>query len=137
LNDSLNEKPTGTVAGRTSREGRTFASTLAVGFLFVAFVMYRKHVYAVAVAALALSAISVLAGLLVPRRLQPVRRAWMKLGEVIGLVTTPILMTIVYYLILTPVAILKRLMSPRPPVRDSHWHQRPPLPPPARMERQF
>lgn len=134
---SRNETSAVVLAARTSREGRTFALTLAVGFLFVALLMYRKHLYVSCVAALALSTISLLAGLLVPRRLQPVRRAWMKLGEVIGLVTTPILMAIVYYLILTPVAILKRLITRRRPVRDSHWHQRPPLPPPARMERQF
>lgn len=125
------------LARRNSREGRIFALTLMGGFLFVAFLANRKNAHGVAVAAFSLSAISLLAALFVPRRLEPVRRAWMKLGEAIGHVTTPFLMAIVYYVILTPLGIVRRLTASRRPAKDSHWHERPPLPPAARMERQF
>jgi hypothetical protein len=119
------------------REGRIFALTVAGGFLVVALLAMRRGGYRVEAAAFSVSAIGVLAALLTPGRLGPARRAWMKLGEAIGYVTTPILMAIVYYVFLTPIAIVRRLGLQREPAKDSRWHQRPPLPPRKRMERQF
>jgi hypothetical protein len=122
--------------GRT-REGRIFALTLAGGFLFFALLAFWRGRDRVGVVASSLAAISFLAAMLVPGRLEAVRRAWMKLGDAIGYVTTPVLMAVVYYIVLTPIGLARRLVSPRTTARDSYWHRRPPLPPPARMERQF
>ena len=119
------------------REGRIFALTVAGGFLAGALLAMRRSRYRVEDAALVLSAIGVLAGLLIPGRLGPARRAWMKLGEAIGYVTTPIVMAILYYVVVTPIAITRRLAKRRKPAAESGWHQRPPLPPRERMERQF
>ena len=119
------------------REGRIFALTIGGGFLVVALLAMRRGGHRVEAAALSVSTIGVLAALLIPGRLGPARRAWMKLGEAIGYVTTPILMAIVYYAFLTPIAIVRRLVLQREPAKDSRWHQRPPLPPRKRMERQF
>jgi len=108
------------------------------GFLFITLLAYWRGAQTVATAALALAAISLLAAVFVPGRLEPARLAWMKLGEVIGHVTTPILMAIVYYAIVTPIGFVRRVATPaHRTTTDSHWHRRPPLPPPARMERQF
>jgi hypothetical protein len=122
---------------RKVRDGRIFALTLAAGFTAVALLAMRKGRNAIALPALALAVISVLAALLVPGRLEPIRTAWMKLGEGIGYVTTPIFMMIVYYAFLTPIAIMRRFTAGRPPATDSNWHRRPPPPAPQRMERQF
>lgn len=119
------------------REGRIFALTVAGGFLVVALLAMRRGGYRVEAAAFSVSAIGVLTALMIPGRLGPARRAWMKLGEAIGYVTTPILMAIVYYVFLTPIAIVRRLGLQRESAKDSRWHQRPPLPPRERMERQF
>jgi Saxitoxin biosynthesis operon protein SxtJ len=119
------------------REGRIFALTVAGGFLAVALLAMRRGRDGVEDAALALSVLGVLAALLIPGRLGPARRAWMKLGEVIGYVTTPIIMAILYYVVVTPIAIVRRLAKQRRPATESGWHQRPPLPPRERMERQF
>lgn len=119
------------------REGRIFALTVAGGFLAVALLAMRRGRDRVEDAALALSALGVLAALLIPGRLGPARRAWMKLGEAIGYVTTPIIMAILYYVVVTPIAIVRRLAKARTPATESGWHQRPPLPPRERMERQF
>jgi len=119
------------------REGRIFALTVAGGFLVVALLAMRRGGYRVEAAAFSVSAIGVLAALMIPGRLGPARRAWMKLGEAIGYVTTPILMAIVYYVFLTPIAIVRRLGLQRESAKDSRWHQRPPLPPRERLERQF
>jgi len=125
------------VARRRLREGRTFALTLAGGFLVLGFLALRKERHQAAGISFALSAVSLLAGLLMPGRLGPLRRGWMKMGEVIGLVTTPVLMAAVYYLVVTPTGMLRRFRSRRRARNGSGWHKRAPLPPASRMERQF
>jgi hypothetical protein len=119
------------------REGRIFALTVAGGFLAVALLAMLRGRHRVEDATLVLSAIGVLAALLIPGRLGPARRAWMKLGEGIGYVTTPVIMAFLYYVVVTPIAFMRRLAKQRRPATESSWHQRPPLPPRERMERQF
>jgi hypothetical protein len=120
------------------REGRIFALTVSVGFLVVALLAMRRGHYRVEAAAFSAAAAGVLAGLFIPAHLGPARRAWMMLGEAIGSLTTPIIMAVVYYFLLTPIAAVRRVAAGRKPhSTDSRWHQRPPLPPRERMERQF
>lgn len=120
------------------REGRIFALTVAAGFVTVALLAMRRGHHKIEAAAFSAAVVAVLAGLLIPARLGPAKRAWMKLGETIGYVTTPIIMAIVYYMLLTPIAAVRRLAAGRKPAaKDSGWHQRSPLPPRERMERQF
>ncbi len=92
----------------------------------------------------ALSAAFGVAGLAVPARLQPVERAWMGLAHLLSKVTTPIFMGIVYFVVLTPIAIVRRMAGGNPMTHkleaDSYWAKREPLEPEAarqRMERQF
>lgn len=121
----------------SARENRVFALSLAGGFLLVALLGYWRGRSVVAIVALSLAALAFLAGMFIPRRLDRVRRGWMKLGEAMGFVTTPIMMAIVYYVIVTPIALVRRVGAARRGVRDTSWHRREPLPPRARMERQF
>jgi Saxitoxin biosynthesis operon protein SxtJ len=121
----------------TAHDGRVFALSLAGGFLLVALLSYWRGRSAVAIVAVLLAALALLAGTFIPRRLDPVRRGWIKLGEAMGYITTPILMAIVYYLIVTPFAIARRVGAARRGGGDTYWHRREPLPPRARMERQF
>lgn len=137
INASANHKPTPQATRGKTREGRVFAFTLAGGFLFLALFANWRDGDLVAAVAASLAAVSFLAGVLIPGRLEPIERAWMKLGAAVGYITTPILMAGVYYLILTPIAVARRVTRRRRPPEDSHWHRRPPSPPPARMERQF
>jgi hypothetical protein len=118
-------------------EGRVFAFTLAAGLFVFGLLALQKDRPTVAIVGFAFAAASLLAGLLVPGRLGPLRRAWMKLGESIGAVTTPVLMAALYYLVVTPMAMLRRLRRRPLPTKTSRWHQRAPLPPASRMERQF
>ena len=55
-----------------------------------------------------------LGGLLVPGKLGPVYRAWMGLAHVISKVTTPIFMGVVYFLVITPIAVLRRTFGGNP-----------------------
>ncbi len=134
---SRSAEPANGSARRSAREGRIFALTLFGGFLVVALLAARKHNRTVEEAAGLLSAIALVAALLFPGRLERIRHAWTRLGEALGYVTTPIFMTIVYYLIFTPIAIVRRATRRREQQQGSRWHKRAPLPGAARMERQF
>jgi hypothetical protein len=119
------------------QDNRTFAITLAGGFLvFGLLALWRQRPQATVIS-FGLSIAFLFAGLLVPGQLGPLRRAWMKIGQGLSFVTTPVLMAALYYLVFTPPAMLRRLGRRRPPKKASGWHQREPLPPPSRMERQF
>jgi len=120
------------------REGRQFALTLAAGFLFVAALGYWKGADAVAFMAAGLATISLMAAAIVPGRLGPARRSWMRMGDAVGRVTTPVLLAIVYYGVVTPTALIRRLTGAEGRANaHTGWCARPPLPPPKRMERQF
>ena len=45
------------------------------------------------------------------RCLGPVQRAWMGLAHAISKVTTPIFMGVVYFLVLTPIGLLRRALG--------------------------
>ena len=43
--------------------------------------------------------------------LSPLNKAWIKFGEILGLIIAPIVMGIVYFVILTPVSLIVRLFG--------------------------
>jgi hypothetical protein len=132
ISDSAMTRP-----GREARDGRIFALTLAGGFVFLGTVAYWRGRESVSTAAFSISALSLLAAAFVPARLRTIRTAWMKIGEAIGFLTTPIMMTLIYYVVITPIALVRRAIAKPRVVRDSTWQRRPPAPPVSRMERQF
>jgi hypothetical protein len=69
-------------------------------------------------------------GILAPSALGPVNQAWMRLATVLSRFTTPIVMGVLFYLIITPVGLLMRLFKHNPLVRrstgDTFWIDRAP-----------
>jgi hypothetical protein len=114
----------------SAAEGRRFA--LPVGTALAALgglVLWRGHDMVAFGLALA-GGLLFVAGLLFPTRLGRVERAWMAMAHAISRVTTPLFMSIVYFLVLMPVGLLRRTFARNPLRRDpdgsSHWvpHQR-------------
>lgn len=72
-----------------------------------------------------------LLNLMMPVLMTPVYRLWIRVGDIIGTGVTIVLLTIVYYLMITPYAIIlrvfgKHLLPVRPDKRcDSYWVARP------------
>jgi hypothetical protein len=109
----------------TPRAGRKFACTVAAAFLvFGAIAWCRHHNVAAAVCA-CLGAVLLFAGLILPGRLTPLWRAWMGLAYAISRVTTPLFMGLVYFLIFTPMGLVKRWMGDDPLIHeagaDGYW----------------
>lgn len=104
----------GSPARLTPREGRKFAFTLAAAFgVFAALLWWRGRPTASLVLAVVAAAF-LAGGLLVPGSLSPVYRAWMGFALAISKVTTPIFMGLVYFVVITPIALLRRIIGGNP-----------------------
>jgi hypothetical protein len=116
-------------ARMTSQAGRNFAWTLALGFAVLATIGFWRGRRRTALLFAALASIALLAGLLVPTRLGAVERAWLRFGEALSRVTSPIFFSLLYLLVLTPVGVLRRNFGRSPLARsrqaESFWIKRP------------
>tara|TARA_B100001750_G_C14909453_1_gene303849 strand:+ start:66 stop:443 length:378 start_codon:yes stop_codon:yes gene_type:complete len=50
-------------------------------------------------------------GLLNSKFLTPLNRSWLKLGELLGRVVSPLVMGLIYFVILTPIGLFMRLIQ--------------------------
>ena len=102
---------------------------LIVGSVFVllgAWWLYRGKFITVATSALALGTLLLLTGLLWPRALVIPNRIWMLFAAGLSFLTTPIILALVFFLIVTPIGVVKRLsgwdpLSRRGGRSDSYW----------------
>lgn len=88
--------------------------------------LYRGKFGVVPQVLLTLGALLVLLGLIWPRALVWPNRAWMLLAEALSWITTRIILGIVFFLVVTPIGVVKRLMgwdplSRRAPRGESYW----------------
>lgn len=116
-------------AGLTPREGRKFGLTVGAAFLVLAAISrWRGHEIAPFIMG-GLGVLLVLAGAVIPGRLAPVYRAWMRLALLLSKVTTPIFMGLIYFVVLTPTGLLIRLVGRNPlkppKVNGTYWVTRP------------
>jgi hypothetical protein len=98
----------------TAPEGRKFAFTLAAAFGVLTALLWWRERQTVATVLGGVAAAFALAGLLLPGRLGPVYRAWMGLAHAISKVTTPIFMGVVYFLVITPIGMVRRMVGGNP-----------------------
>jgi hypothetical protein len=112
---------------RSYRVEREFG--LIVGGIFVLFSawwLYRGKFPMAAHVLLPLGALLVFLGLVWPRVLVLPNRAWMLLAEGLSFVTTRLILAVVFFLVITPIGVVKRLMGWDPLSRrgarsESYW----------------
>lgn len=128
----------------TPARGRRFAVTLFVAFAVLALIAAWRGRETVMFVFGSLAAAFAISGIAAPGSLQPIERAWMAFAHALSRITTPIFMSIVYFLLLAPVGLIRRATGRNALVRrakgDSYWVQRPRSDPEKlrrRMERQF
>lgn len=86
-----------------------------------------------------------LVALLAPQLLAPLNKLWFKFGLLLGKVIAPLVMSLVYFTTVTPIALLARLVgkdflhiAPASRQRDSFWIERQADPEhPSSMNNQF
>ncbi|HEY7666149.1 MAG TPA: SxtJ family membrane protein [Xanthobacteraceae bacterium] len=94
--------------------------------------------------ALALAVAFAALALLWTAPLSPLNKAWLKLGALLYRIVSPIVMAMLFYLTVTPIALLMRLLGKDPlrlrrdPDAASYWIERtPPGPSAESMKNQF
>lgn len=92
-------------------EARRFG--LLVGAAFVALgavLFWRGRPLPALICSLA-GAVLILLGAILPDSLRPVYRVWMGMAVAISKITTPIIMGVVYFGVLTPIGLMRRLVG--------------------------
>ena len=112
---------------RSFRAEREFG--LIVGGVFILLALwwlYRGKFFGAAYTLAPVGLLLVLLALLVPRALIYPNKAWMFLGEWLSFVSTRIILAIVFFLVVTPIGLVKRLFGWDPLRRrarseESYW----------------
>ncbi|MDQ4079190.1 MAG: SxtJ family membrane protein [Gemmatimonadota bacterium] len=90
----------------------------------IAALMKWRGLSSLAVAFAILGALLGAGGLSLPRHLGPVQRGWMALALAISKVTTPVVMGLVYFVVITPIGVLRRAFghdSLKPRANGTLW----------------
>ena len=94
--------------------------------------------------AASIAAIFLVAALFFPSVLKRLNLLWMKFGLLLHLVVNPVVMGMIFFLTVTPTAVVFRILGKDPlrlkldPAAKSYWiHRQPPGPKPASMKQQF
>ena len=82
---------------------------LAMGVWPAVFRHQEPRLWALVVALLLLGPAAVY-----PRALGPVHRVWMKIGHALGFINTRIILGLLYYVIVTPIGLILRLLGKDP-----------------------
>jgi hypothetical protein len=116
----------GAVTDAQARKSALLVSAVLLGI--AAWNLYRGRTGVVVVFG-GLGAALVVAGLLVPPAARAFHTAWMRLAVLLGHVNSRVLLTLVYYLVVTPYGFVTRLVG-RDPLRrrgaprGSYWVER-------------
>ena len=97
----------------TPAEGRKFGLTVGIAFLVFAGVAAWRGKETTALVLATLGGALVLAGLAIPTRLGPVQRGWMGVAHAISKVTTPVFLSVIYFVVITPAGLVMRLFGKR------------------------
>jgi len=122
---------------------RTFGLVFTAFFLLIGLWPLRKagdvRWWAVAIGVVFLAA-----ALRRPTVLHPLNRAWAQLSLLLARVVNPVVMGLLFFVVITPMALALRLLGKDPlrlrydPVASSYWlHRKPPGPAPETMSNQF
>ena len=122
-------------------EDRKFVFTVSAAFVVLAGVLMLRGRAMSAMVPAGLAALLMLVSVLLPGVIPVVHRGWMAGAHAMSRVTTPVVLGIVYYLVLTPTGLIRRGLgksSLRRRPSDTYWVPRDVRArPPADMRRQF
>ena len=122
---------------------RSFCYTFAViGFVFAGISFWKGGNYWPWLAGGA--SIFGAVGLLAPHIFAPLNRVWFRIGMLLHKIMTPLIMGVVFFAVITPIALIMRLLGKQPldlkydPEAPSYWIERkPPGPEAESMSNQF
>ena len=83
---------------------------MAALVLIAAAALYRKGNTSYAVAAAAMAVIFTAVAAAIPSAMKPLRKLWMGMAAILGWLMTRVILIIMFFLIMTPMALLLRLL---------------------------
>lgn len=95
---------------RNKSNNRSFGLLFFIVFLIIG-LWPLNNIYEVNIFFLFLSFSFLILGLLNSSLLTPINKAWIKFGEILGKIIAPIVMSLVYFVILTPISLVVRLFG--------------------------
>ena len=130
--------------GSTLPSERTFGFVFTGIFLIVAGYLWYHDGKPVAIQVFLVLSVAFLAfSIFMPIVLRPLNKAWYKLGLLMGRVVSPIVLGILFFILISPIAIVMRIAG-RDPLKlrkqnvESHWIDRaPPGPESTSFKDQF
>ena len=123
---SVTQHAAGALTNAQARKSALLVAAVLLGI--AAWNVYRGRTTVVLIFG-ALGAALVIAGLFVPPAARAFHTAWMRFAVLLGHVNSRVLLTLVYYLVVTPYGIVTRLVG-RDPLRrrgagqESYWVER-------------
>ena len=130
--------------GSTLPSNRSFGLLFTIVFLLVAgYSWFEQFTRAWVYFWLALSGLFLFLTFMAPGILLPLNKAWYRLGLLMGKVVSPIVLGILFFIVISPVAIVTRLFGRdvlllRKRNVNSYWIERnPPGPQPESFKEQF
>lgn len=89
---------------------RNFAVTLGIGFSCLGLLFWRRQ-HGLYLPFFFIAAVLFFFGLFLPGLLKPVQKLWMELAFVSGWVMTRIILTILFFLVITPISLVLKLLG--------------------------
>ena len=125
----------------TKKDIRNFALTMGGVLFVIAFLLMRQGNDATI--PLVLGALLLVCGFLLPEALKPLQRAWMGLAVLLGFVMSRLILTIVFFGVITPTALIALLVRKKfldlefDKDKKSYWKNREADVKPEDYERQY
>ena len=90
---------------------RIFGLLFFLVFFIIAFWSFRGDVDQIKVWSIGFSVVFLVLGLINSKLLTPLNKSWHYLGIVLGMVVSPIVMGIIYFLVVSPIGFIMRLLG--------------------------
>ncbi len=127
---------------KTNKELRKFGLVMTVPLAIIGLLMLWRGKPA-APYFLGLAVFFLVTGLAVPMILAPIEKVWMSLAKVLSVIVTHIILTLTFYLVITPMGLLMRLLRKdllqlkAAPDRSSFWIKVDPDGPCSRVDKPY
>jgi saxitoxin biosynthesis operon SxtJ-like protein len=122
-------------------EARRFGLVVGAAFLVLGALLWWRGRLMTSQVFWGVGAALILFGIILPRALVPVHRAWMGLALAISKVTTPVFLGAIYFLVITPIGLVRRVFGhdalKSKQTGNSFWVPRSSGPEPSDMKHQF
>ena len=90
---------------------RSFGLVFFVVFLIISFWSFRGNLNEVSILPFFIAIIFLILGLMKSNLLTPLNKIWFRFGIILGAVIAPIIMAIIFFLVVTPIGLLMKIMG--------------------------